>query len=69
MGLAIDSKNELGTGFSPFDIYFRYIDDGVTVEGFEPLDPGAVACYEAYSVGKWFLFLFEMILINCYSLF
>lgn len=37
-------------GFSPFDIRFIYTQDDDIVQGFEPFDPKAVACYEAISV-------------------
>ena len=45
MGLGSDHG-----GFSPFDIYFRYMQDDETIAGVEPFETKPVACYEAYSV-------------------
>lgn len=45
MGLGVDHG-----GFSPFDIFFRYLQDDENIEGIEPFDTRSVACYEAYSV-------------------
>lgn len=43
-------------GFSPFDIFFNFASDSEIIEGFEPLDPHAVACYEAISVRRFLNF-------------
>ena len=50
MGLGIANQ-----GFSPFDIFFRYVADDETVtEVVEPFDPKAVPCNQPISVSSFF---------------
>lgn len=45
-------------GFSPFDIFFRYVADDETVtEVVEPFDPKAVPCNQPISVSSFFEFV------------